>query len=194
MKRTIYVVTVIKPLATLLNLGWQTRQSATNGRRWGCASGRFLRLLSRAATGLSQPGRRNGSRGFTLIEVLVALSITLIAVAVVSEAVSGVLRTARDTARWDHAVSRAQSRLAAVINPETILGERQGDEGDGYHWRTDVSFIGSAPAPNPARGGVWAHGTGLYAVTVVISWHDGRTPQRFVLRSARLGPVLSGGP
>ncbi len=134
------------------------------------------------------------NRGFTLIEVLVALVIALLAIAALAGGISSSLRAAHQTARWDRAVSRAQSHLDSILDPATLLGERQGDEADGYHWRTEVAFERSAPAPNSQRGGIWARGTGLYAITVLISWNDGAQPHRFELRSARLGPVPSASP
>ena len=88
----------------------------------------------------------------------------------------------------------AESHLAAIVDPTSVLGERQGDDGEGYRWRTHVSLLGAAPAPRPVRGGPWAHGSGLYAVSVTISWQDGRSEQSFELDSARLGPVSGFGP
>jgi general secretion pathway protein I len=134
------------------------------------------------------------SRGFTLLEVLVALVITLIALNVLFGGVASSLRIAHDTRLWDRAVSSAQSHLAAISNPAAVVGEIQSGEADGFRWRTRVALIGAAPAPNPARGGAWARGTGLYGVSVTISWHEGGTEQQFRLDSARLGPVAGYGP
>jgi general secretion pathway protein I len=135
-----------------------------------------------------------GQRGFTLIEVLVALAITLLAMGVVAGSVASSLRTASQTARWERAVSRAQSHLDAIVDPGKILGEHEGDEADGYHWRTNVAFITSARSPNPTRGNLWSSGTALYAVTVTISWHEGLMSRTFSVRSARLGPTPEAAP
>jgi general secretion pathway protein I len=141
---------------------------------------------------LARPLAHTG--GFTLIEVLIALAITLLAMGVLAGGVASSLRTAGQTARWERAVSRAQSHLDAIANPSLVLGERQGEEADGYHWRTEVAFMASAPSPNPGRGGIWSRGSALYAITVAISWHDGAAPRRFVLRTARIGPVPGAAP
>ena len=125
---------------------------------------------------------------------MVALVILLIALQVLFGGVVSSLRTARSTATWVKAVSRAKSHLAEITDPSRVTGERQGDDGDGYRWRTRVAFLGAAPAPRAARAGVWARGTGLYAVSVTISWDAGRAEQSFVLDSARLGPVAGFGP
>lgn len=137
---------------------------------------------------------RNDTRGFTVIEVMIALVVTLIALDVVFGGIVTSLRTVNTTASWDSAISRAESHLAAITDPPLAVGERQGDDGDGYRWRTRVAFLGSAHAPSAARGGPWARGTGLYTVSVTIFWHDGHGERRFVLDSARLGTVAASGP
>jgi general secretion pathway protein I len=124
-----------------------------------------------------------------LIEVMIALVITLIAVGVLSGGIASALRAAHDTARWTRAMSRAESHLAALTAPGMSMGEREGEEADGYRWRTRVAFVTSASGPGTGRPGPWTRGTGLYAVSVTISWQDGGHEQHFVLNSVRLGPV-----
>jgi prepilin-type N-terminal cleavage/methylation domain-containing protein len=92
---------------------------------------------------------RNDTRGFTVIEVMIALVVTLIALDVVFGGIVTSLRTVNTTASWDSAISRAESHLAAITDPPLAVGERQGDDGDGYRWRTRVAFLGSAHAPAP---------------------------------------------
>lgn len=129
------------------------------------------------------------NRGFTLVEVLVALVIALIALGVLFGGVASSLRTARETALWGRAIETAESRLAAIADPASALGEHEGEASDGFRWRTSVAFISAAAAPNPARRGIWARGTGLYAVSVTVLWQDGGAEQQFKLDSAMLGPV-----
>jgi general secretion pathway protein I len=138
--------------------------------------------------------RKSADSGFTILEVMVALVILLIALKVLFGGITSSLGIAHDTAAWTRAVSIAESHLAAIIDPSSVLGERQGDDGEGYQWRTRVALLGAASAPRPVRGGPWARGTGLYAVSVTISWQEGRAEQSFELDSARLGPVSGSGP
>jgi prepilin-type N-terminal cleavage/methylation domain-containing protein len=132
---------------------------------------------------------RSHDRGFTLIEVLVGLAITLIALTVLTGGVSSSLRTAADTAHWVRAISLAESHMAAMTDPRKMLGERQGEEQDGFRWLSRVAFVTSAPAPDRGRGGPWARGTGLYAVSITIFWREGAAERNFVLESARPGPL-----
>jgi len=136
---------------------------------------------------------RADARGFTLIEIMIALVITLIALEVLFGGVVNSLRVARSTAVWDRVISRAESRLASISDPALVLGERQGDDGDGYRWRSNVTFLGAAPAPRAERPGPWSRGTGLYAVSVTILWREGSGERRFELNSARLGFVPDAG-
>lgn len=137
--------------------------------------------------------RRHRHRGFTLIEVLVALAITLIALEVLFDGIASSLRIARATSVRDQAISRAESHLAAISDPAQVLGEHEGDDGAGYRWRTRVAFLGAAPAPVTARPGPWARGTGLYTVSVTIVWRENRGERSFELDSARLGLVPGAG-
>jgi general secretion pathway protein I len=118
-------------------------------------------------------------RGFTLIEVLVAFIIAALALAVLARAGMDGIRGATRSGRYQEALVRAQSHLAA-IGDNPVPSDRQGDEGDGYHWRVRiapiadsalgqterrtlvVSLSGTASAPRP-------HVT-LMAVSVAISW------------------------
>ena len=142
-------------------------------------------------------GVRDGpgdERGFVLIEVLVALAITLLALDLLYGSIADALRIAHATAAWEVAVSRAQSHLAAIDNPAALPVVQSDDDGDGYHWSTRILVAGIAPAPAQARRGPWSRGTALYSVTVTISWKEGRSERRFVLNSALLGPGRKAGP
>jgi general secretion pathway protein I len=137
---------------------------------------------------------RGDERGFTLVEVLVALAITLLALDLLYGSIIHALRIAQVTAAAALAVSRAQSHLAEIDNPALLPPLQSGDDGDGYHWSTQVALAGIAPAPATARPGPWARGTALYTVAVTMTWQEGRTERHFVLSSAVLGPVRGGGP
>ena len=71
---------------------------------------------------------RCDNRGFTMIEVMVALVIVLIALDVLFSGIATSLGTARSTAVWARAISRAESHLTAVTDPSQILGEREGED------------------------------------------------------------------
>ena len=132
---------------------------------------------------------RHEAPGFTLLEVLVALAIAMAALPVLYGGIATALRAAPATAAIGQAVSRATSRLAAIGGRDVAPGERSGDDGGGYRWKTNIRLTTTAPPPPGAHGGEWVRGTGLYAVSITIFWREGRAEKQFVLNGAVLGPV-----
>lgn len=119
---------------------------------------------------------RNKTAGFTLLEAIVAFMIAALALTALFDGGLGGLRAASVSAQYKEAISRAESHLAAAsVGDALASGDRQGDEGHGYHWRVRISpaltLAGAvdARAPPPLT---------LYTVSVAISWSDdGRTRQ-----------------
>jgi general secretion pathway protein I len=113
-------------------------------------------------------------RGFTLLEVLVAFIIAAFALAALFSGGLGGLRATVISARYGEAVSRAKSHLAAAaIDTSITPGDRQGDEGNGFHWRVRITVLATGTLdPLALRTPVLA----LYAVSSAVSWtEDGHT-------------------
>lgn len=130
-----------------------------------------------SASPLPDPWR--GERGFTLLEVLVALVIAVLALALLAHAGLDGLRGAVQSGRYQEALVRAQSHLAA-IGDAPAPGDRQGDEGDGFHWRVRIVPVATTTVPLAASGPLGMSSTqpiSLIAVSIVISWG---TPRRAV--------------
>jgi general secretion pathway protein I len=128
---------------------------------------------------------RGKDRGFTLLEVLIAFAITAIAVAALIKAVSFGLEAAHQSGRYQEALSRARSHLAALATDiDRLGGVHDGDDGGGYRWQIEVRPFtppgGEAQPMGPAT-------PMLYAVTVTISWAE-----RGHTRSVRLDSELLG--
>jgi general secretion pathway protein I len=125
-------------------------------------------------------------RGFTLLEVLVALAIAGLALSVMTDAASGGLFAVRTAAGYEEAVSRAKSHLAALGNDGSLApGQTSGEDGGGYRWRIAVAEAGH-PAGQPTNGSP-AFGLALYDVEVAISWTSGGRRREVVLHTQRLG-------
>jgi general secretion pathway protein I len=127
-------------------------------------------------------------QGFTLIEVVVALLIFGLALAMVARIIqTGVLESGRAEAMTT-ATLLARSQLAR-INADVPLaqGELDGDAGDGFHWR----IVLRPAALEDDRGGepqVPDHSPKilLYLIEVTVAWDAGGPAQAVTLTSLRL--------
>jgi general secretion pathway protein I len=112
---------------------------------------------------------RRPDAGFTLLEVLVAFIIAGLALAVLLHAGVESLRASSLSAKYQEALARAQSHLAAAVDASQP-GDRQGDEGDGFHWHVRTVPLAHITTPSgPAT---------LLAVSAALSW--GAAPGRSV--------------
>ncbi len=130
-------------------------------------------------------GARHRQRGFTLLEVLVALAIAGLALAVMSEAAAGGIQASKIAAGYQEALSRTRSHLAALVGNEGALvaGQAEGDDGGGYRWRYRVSEIERQGQPA---------GLALYEVEVAVAWTMGGHRREVVLRTQRVARPSSG--
>ena len=130
------------------------------------------------------------TRGFTLLEVLIAFVIAALALGVMLEVAVESLNASRTAARYDEALVRARSHLTMATHGGALMpGDWQGDDGGGYRWRIHVATVSlgagrSADAPAPLLA--------LYAVTVWITWHDGDHERQVRLDTEPVGQPARG--
>ncbi len=138
-------------------------------------------------SGPSALGRR--ARGFTLLEVVVALAIAGLALVGLFKAGSGGVLAVDAAGHVNEAIQRAQSHLAAVGRIAAIVpGESEGDDGGGYRWR----FRARALTAWRVGSGAGAATITLFEVEIAISWQAGSSQagggrRSVVLTSLRLG-------
>jgi general secretion pathway protein I len=126
--------------------------------------------------------RSGTSRGFTLIEVLVAFLILAFSLGALFNVFSGSLRSVRQGEHYAHATALARAQLAR-IDADGIDGQgiETGETDDGYRWQVEF-----APLPDLSA----QSGTGNFeplAVTVTVSWGalDDRSLALSTVRLAR---------
>lgn len=119
----------------------------------------------------------NHASGFTLVEVLVALAILSVSLAVLLQVFGTSLDRLRKSQAEMVAVSLTQSLLAEVGQTIPLRrGEANGSFGNGYHWRLHVEDYGDADD--------WrAWPTGAVVVSASTFWDEDRRSLTFeVLR------------
>jgi general secretion pathway protein I len=130
-------------------------------------------------------------KGFTLLEVIIALIVAGAAAGALFEAVGAGLHATQTASMYDQAIVRATSRLAAATHGSKLAaGDWQGVDGGGFHWRLRVVPVASAAlrpvgVPGPRNGASFA--VVLYGVSVLIGWNDGGTERQVGLETEQVG-------
>jgi general secretion pathway protein I len=123
--------------------------------------------------------RRGAHRGFTLIEVVIALAIFAVAIGLCMQIASSALRQTRVAAEQTQAALIAQSLLdMAGVGERLVPGRDSGRLEDGYEWELEVSEY---EAPLPAASGPDAtlmSAVQLYRLDLTLRWPAGRRERR----------------
>jgi general secretion pathway protein I len=131
------------------------------------------------------------ARGFTLLEVLIALIIAALATAALLQAAGTGLQATSRAALIDQAVVRARSHLdTATHGGKLQAGDWQGDDGGGFHWQVRVVAEQSGIVRPFGLGGPRAQPSVqvvLYRVIVAISWREDGTTHSATLQTEQVG-------
>lgn len=132
--------------------------------------------------------RRARERGFTLIEVVVALALLGLVLAVLSDGLRTGLSSASRAAAIEPPLAVAQAKLAAVgITEPLATGTTRGEDARGLQWQLAVDEYDDSTLDAPATD---APGLPkLYRVTVTVTWQQGGAPRSLSLATLRVGPV-----
>lgn len=115
------------------------------------------------------------ARGFSLLEMLVAISILAVALVSLYQAASGATRNVRTAEKYAYGVELARSLLAEnAVVPRTGVS-LQGETSGGFRWR-----VNSRPV-DLGRSGIAAGS--LQDIEVAVSWLDGSKSREVLLSS-----------
>ena len=134
---------------------------------------------------------RAAQRGFTLLEVLIALIIAALALGVLFNAgLTGLLAT-QAASQDEQAIVRARTHLTLAVSASPLVaGDWQGDDGGGFAWHLRVTPIVNTtvrPAYAVTPRGSASFPLTLYAVTVWISWADRGNRREVKLDTEQIG-------
>ena len=90
------------------------------------------------------PLPNNHSRGFTLVEALVALTVMMILLSAIGGLSASSLRTERYVERHVAEMENAQQMLAGMPERDQLADRMQSGEMAGYRWRLDAQRFNAA--------------------------------------------------
>jgi len=99
---------------------------------------------------IQNPKDRTKNKGFTLIEVVVAMAILGIALTVIIELFAGGLRLARVSKEYTKAVNYANTKMEEVACWQTLEeGMTEGEFDETYRWRVAMNKVNLLPVEKP---------------------------------------------
>lgn len=123
--------------------------------------------------------KTTGTGGFTLLEVLVALSIMAMAITVILQLFSVNLRAVSAAGHMTSACIKAEEKMKGII-AQPVLEEKSWSEmtADGYRWDIHISEVIKERAENlPDK---------LMEVILTIHWMEGQKEKSFSLKSQKM--------
>lgn len=120
-------------------------------------------------------------RGFTLIEVLVAMSILAISLTVVLQLFSGGLKSSRLSDEYTRGIFYAREKMDEILLAEELNeGVISGEFDDGFKWRAKARRLDITEAKDdrlPFRA---------FNIRVDVSWSEGEKEKSFAVSSIKL--------
>jgi general secretion pathway protein I len=114
---------------------------------------------------------RGAGKGFTLIEVVIALAILGIGLTVIMELFSGGLRLGRVSEEYTRAMNYASLKMEEMATQQTIEeGETEGEFDKNFRWRVGVERVDLLPGD---KGTEFKPPADLYHIRVNVLWKSG---------------------
>ena len=120
-------------------------------------------------------------RGFTLLEVLVAMSVLSISLVVVLQLFSGGLKASRLSDEYTRGIFYAREKLDEILLAEDLTtGVINGEFDGGFQWRAEAQ-----PLDIPESAGLKLPFQ-AFNITVDVGWKEGKREKHFSVSTIKL--------
>jgi|SRR5215470_3618274 len=131
---------------------------------------------------------RRGTRGFTLLEIAVAMAVLGVGVVALFEVFSSSLRLQDRASRESRAVLYARGVMDALLFQQSIADHvEERDTAEGFHARIEVRHAGADEGLEDKELSFESEYSLRY-LQVDVSWQDGTGTKTYTLKSMRLAP------
>jgi prepilin-type N-terminal cleavage/methylation domain-containing protein len=131
--------------------------------------------------------RTRRERGFTLLEIAVALAILGVGVVGCLQVFGGSLRLQDRAARQSRAVLHARAAMDALISqPDIVDHTEERTTADGFATRIEVRHAGPTEDVPDSRELEFSADVGLRYLQVDVTWQDGNGSKTYTLKSMRI--------
>jgi general secretion pathway protein I len=128
---------------------------------------------------------RKGSRGFTLIEVVVAMAILGIGLVTIIELFGGGLRLGRTSEEYTKAVGYARMKLEEVSLTQSMEeGTQEGEFDRDFRWQVEVKKVNLLPPTGIETD--YQPPVELFQIRIQVIWNSGLRERNTGLESYRI--------
>jgi len=129
----------------------------------------------------SGPGFSVSSRGFTLIEILVAISILSISLVVIFQLFSGGLKSSRLSDQYTRGIFHAKEKMEEILLSTEFAEEvSEGEFEDSFRWKSKIVPIEQAEEEASKLP------FNTYNIKVDIFWDEGYKEKRFSISTMKV--------
>jgi len=119
--------------------------------------------------------------GFTLIEILVAISILAISLVVILQLFSGGLKSSRLSDEYTRGIFHAREKMGEILlSKEVSAGETEGEFSDSFRWKCQIEPI------EDVEEGEEKMPFNMFNIRVDIVWDAGGKEKRFQVSTIKI--------
>ena len=127
--------------------------------------------------------KRDGNRGFTLLEVLIAMMVLTISIVLIFQLFSGGLRSAKLSDGYTRAIFHARAKMEATLLAERLMeGKTEGIIEEDYLWRLSITRVDSEENSEILTKSLET----LFQLTLDIIWTDGDRERTFTIHTLHM--------